>query len=188
MRHYIELHDMDVMTNVTLLDGLCIGYRQVLEGDYELYRNHCMRVFNFCRAFAGESPDALDKIAIAAFFHDFGIWSDHTFDYIAPSQLLARHYLEISDQVTWIDEIEAMIGEHHKLTRYCANSVWLVESFRKADLIDMSGGLLRFRLPDEFVTDVLDAFPNEGFHKKIGRLFIERLKTDPFSPLPMMKF
>ncbi|MEI7694826.1 MAG: phosphohydrolase [Chlorobium sp.] len=186
MKH-IELHDMDVMISVALLDDLCVEYKQLLGGDYDAYRNHCMRVFNFCRAFAGESPDAGDKIAIATFFHDFGIWSDSTFDYIAPSQLYARRYLEKTGQVVWIDEIEAMIGEHHKLTRYRANPLWLVESFRKADWIDISGGLLRFRLPDDFVTDVLDAFPNEGYHRKLAVLSVERLKTHPCSPLPMMK-
>ncbi len=186
MKH-IELHDMEVMTSFALLDDLFSGYKPVLGVDYDLYRNHCMRVFNFCRAFAGDSSDAADKIAIAALFHDLGIWSDDTFDYIAPSQLLARSYLENSGRVTWIDEIEAMIGEHHKLTRYRVNPLWLVESFRKADWIDISGGMLRFHLPDDYVTDVLEAFPNEGFYKKLAQLSVDRLKTHPFNPLPMVK-
>ncbi|MEI6639954.1 MAG: HD domain-containing protein [Chlorobium sp.] len=187
MKH-IELHDMEVMTTYALLDDLLLGYKELLGGDYDSYRNHCMRVFNFCRAFAGDSADAANKIALAALFHDLGIWSDITFDYIVPSQLLARRYLEKCGRVDWIDEIEAMIGEHHKLTRYRVNPLWLVESFRKADWIDISGGMLRFRLPDDYVTDVLEAFPNEGFHKKLAQLSVDRLKTHPFSPLPMVKF
>ncbi len=146
-----------------------------------------MRVFNFCLALAGDSADAENKIAIAALFHDLGIWTDNTFDYILPSQQLARRYLEKSGRAAWCDEISAMIGEHHKITRYRANSSSLVEPFRKADWIDVSGGMLRFRLPDDFVTDVLEAFPNVGFHKKLVALSVERLKTHPFSPLPMMK-
>ncbi|TLU87767.1 MAG: HD domain-containing protein [Chlorobium sp.] len=179
--------DRDVIPQSILLDEVLSTYRQQLGLDYDAYRNHCMRVFNFCMAFAGDQADGEDKIAIAALFHDLGIWSDSTFDYIVPSQLLARRYLEKSGQTEWIDEIEAMIGEHHKITRYRKNESWLVEAFRKADWIDLSGGLLRFRLPDDFVTDVLEAFPNAGFHKKLVMLSSERLKTHPFSPLPMMK-
>ena len=81
-----------------------------------------------------------------------------------------------------------MIAEHHKLTRYRAHRLWVVEVLRKAGRIDLSGGLLRYRLPDDFVADVLDAFPNAGFHKKLLALSIVRLKSHPFSPLPMMKW
>ena len=186
MKH-LDLRGRSVTTHSLLLDDLLSEYQQLLGADSAGYRNHCMRVFNFCIAFAGDSPDAEDKIVIATLFHDLGIWSDTTFDYIIPSQLLARRYLEESGRSVWIDEIEAMIGEHHKITRYQANPLWLVESFRKADWVDISGGLLRFRLPDDYVTDVLDAFPNAGFHKKLGELFMERLKIHPFDPVPMMK-
>jgi hypothetical protein len=34
-----------------------------------------------------------EKIAIAGVFHDLGIWTNKTFDYIAPSVVLAREYL-----------------------------------------------------------------------------------------------
>ncbi|MCX6178327.1 MAG: HD domain-containing protein [Chlorobiales bacterium] len=178
---------MNVIPKSILLDELFSSYQQLLGVDYDAYKNHCLRVFNFCCALAGDCPDAEDKIAIATFFHDIGIWTDNTFDYLVPSQLLARRYLEQTNRVAWGDEIEAMIGEHHKLTKYEANSSWLVEPFRKADWIDVSGGLLRFRLLDDFVTDVLYAFPNAGFHKKLVELSIKRLKTHPFSPLPMLK-
>ncbi|MEI7934638.1 MAG: HD domain-containing protein [Chlorobiaceae bacterium] len=178
---------MNVLPESALLDDVLAAYQQVLTVDYDAYRNHCMRVFNFCLALAGDSADAEHKIAIAAPFHDLGIWTDNTFDYILPSQQLARDYLEKRGLEEWFDEINTMIGEHHKITRYRTTSSSLVEPFRKADWIDVSGGLLRFRLPDDFVTDVLEAFPNAGFHKKLVTLSVERLKTHPFSPLPMMK-
>ncbi|MEI7748711.1 MAG: HD domain-containing protein [Chlorobiaceae bacterium] len=179
---------MNVLPESALLDEVLVTYRQVLTIDYNAYRNHCMRVLNFCLALAGDITDAEEKISIAALFHDLGIWTDSTFDYILPSQQLALDYLEKSGRAEWCDEINAMIGEHHKITRYRADASSLVEPFRKADWIDVSGGLLRFRLPDDFVTDVLEAFPNAGFHKKLVTLSVDRLKTHPFSPLPMMKF
>jgi len=185
-RKQLKLYDMNVVPESLLLDDLFAPYRQMLGADYDGYRNHCLRVFNFCCALAGEGADA-DKIAVAAFFHDIGIWSDNTFDYIRPSQLLARRYLEHTKREAWGDEIEAMIGEHHKVSKYKLNPSWLVETFRKADWIDLSGGLLRCHLPDDFVTNVILAFPNAGFHKKLVALIVERFKTHPFSPLPMIK-
>ncbi len=179
---------MNVITESPLLDELLEGYRQPLADDYDAYRNHCMRVFNFCTALAGESGATENKIIIAAVFHDLGIWTEKTFDYLQPSQLLARRYLEESFNASWCKEIEAMIGEHHKLTRYQANPSWLVEAFRKADRIDLSGGLLRYRLKDDFVSDVLDAFPNAGFHALLAQLMLKRLKSHPLSPLPMVKW
>jgi len=178
---------MNVVPKSILLDDLFTDYQQVLGVDYDAYRNHCLRVFNFCLALAADNPDAEDKIAIASFFHDIGIWTENTFDYLTPSQLLARRYLEQTNRASWCDEIEAMIGEHHKLTKYQLNPSWLVEPFRKADWIDVTGGLLRFKLPDDFVTDVIYGFPNAGFRKKLVELSLNRLKTHPFSPLPMIK-
>ncbi len=179
---------MNVVRQSALLDELLAGYKPQLALDYDAYRNHCMRLFNFCMALAGDDKEAEDKIAIAAVFHDLGIWTENTLDYLAPSQLLAQRYLEKSFKASWCKEIDAMISEHHKITRYKENPAWLVEAFRKADLIDLSGGLIRFRLPDDFVSDVLDAYPNAGFHKILARLAIKRLKTNPLSPLPMMKW
>ena len=184
----LNLYEMNVVRQSALLDELLEGYRPVLGADYDAYRNHCLRLFNFCTALTGDDKEAEHKIAVAAAFHDLGIWTEKTLDYLAPSQLLAQRYLEKNFKASWCKEIDAMISEHHKLTRYRLNLSWLVEAFRKADLIDLTGGLIRFRLPDDFVSDVLDAYPNAGFHKILARLALKRLKTHPFSPLPMMKW
>ncbi|NTV99174.1 MAG: HD domain-containing protein, partial [Chlorobiaceae bacterium] len=153
----------------------------------DIYRNHCLRVFNFTKALAGESWDAPEKTAVAAYFHDYGIWAERTFDYLLPSQKHAARYLREKGLEGWIDEITEVIEWHHKITPYKANPSWLVEPFRKADWIDITGGMLRFRLPDGFVTDVMDAFPIDGFHKMLVKLTVARLKSHPFNPLPMMK-
>jgi hypothetical protein len=53
------------------------------------------------------------EIAVAAVFHDLGIWTNKTFDYLAPSIALAREYVAAKGRADWIVEIEAMIEEHH---------------------------------------------------------------------------
>jgi hypothetical protein len=179
---------MDIEKNPPLFDDLFESYRKTLGEDFEAYRNHCCRVFNFCCALSGRASETREPISIAAFFHDLGIWTDSTFDYLAPSVRHAREYLARTGRAAWQDEIEAMIEHHHKLRTYRLNQSWLVEPFRKADWIDVSMGMLRFKLSDDFVVDVLDAFPNAGYHNKLLRLVGERMKTHPFSPLPMVRF
>jgi hypothetical protein len=64
----------------------------------------------------GDSRVELEKIAVAAVFHDLGIWTNHTFDYIAPSVAIAREHLAARGMADWIPEVEAMIVDHHKVT------------------------------------------------------------------------
>jgi hypothetical protein len=71
------------------------------------------------------------KLSIAAAFPDLGIWANNTYDYLGPSQQLAREYLAKTGQGAWSEEIETMIEQHHKFRKYKANPSWLVEPFRK---------------------------------------------------------
>ena len=155
--------------------------------DFVAYRNHTYRVINFCSALSTDDPVALEKMAIAAAFHDLGIWTDKTFDYLPPSERLARAYLARNGKGEWASEISAMIHEHHKITRYMSDPNWLVEAFRKADLVDVSRGIIAFGLPRKFVREVLSTFPNAGFHKRLIQLSFQRFLSHPLSPLPMYR-
>jgi hypothetical protein len=178
---------MMVQTDIPLLEELLEGQREVLGSGRTGYRNHCFRVFNFCSTLSGANESEKDKIAIAAVFHDLGIWTHHTFDYLLPSQSLACDYLTGSGRSSWADEVLAMIGNHHKITSYRAESGGLIEAFRRADWIDVSLGWLRFGLTRSFVRETLSVFPNAGFHRFLLAQTWRRTKTHPLSPLPMMR-
>ena len=178
---------MKIHEQTPILDRILESWRVPLGGDFAAYRNHCYRVLNFSLAFCGEDAETVSKVSIAAAFHDLGIWANNTYDYLGPSKQLAREYLAKTTQGAWSEEIEIMIEQHHKLRRYKSNSSWLVEPFRKADWIDVSRGRLKFGLSSVLVADILSKFPNAGFHKRLIALTKQRLKTHPFSPLPMMK-
>src|SRR5262245_27801274 len=117
-------------TNLPTVERVLDDHASVLGHDRVGYRNHVYRVVNLCLTIAGDSPVELEKLAVAAVFHDLGIWTNHTFDYIAPSVALAREHLASRGMADWIPEIEAMIVDHHKITTSCANPQWLAESFR----------------------------------------------------------
>ena len=176
-----------LLERIPTIDRVLDGHAASLGRDFTAYRNHAYRVANFCAAHASPDPIALEKIAIAAAFHDLGIWTDGTFDYLDPSAGLARQHLSRSGREEWTEEITAMICEHHKLSKYRGDSRWLVESFRRADWTDVSTGLLRFGLPRSFVREVSTAWPSAGFHRRLVQLELERLRTHPLHPLPMVK-
>ena len=127
------------------------------------------------------------KYAIASAFHDIGIWTDHTFDYLAPSIKQAKLYLAEIDKQEWIEEISSMIYWHHKISRYKGKYDTVVENFRKADWIDVSFGLKTYGFEHTKISENLKTFPNHGFHwfllKQSLRYFIKK----PLKPLPMFK-
>ena len=105
----------------------CTITRSELGHDFIAYRNHVYRVVNLCAAIGKDRVD-LEKIAVAAVFHDLGIWTNKTFDYIAPSVALAREYLAAHGRAAWIAEIERMIADHHKITPSHANKDTLTKN------------------------------------------------------------
>ena len=177
-----------LVTESATLDAVLNAHAAALGGDFAGYRNHAYRVMNLCLVLSSADDEARrERIAIAAAFHDLGIWTAATFDYIPPSVDLASAHLRASGQSPWAPEIETTIREHHKLTRYRPNPDWLVEPFRRADLIDVSRGVVTFGLPHALIKDVFAQWPSAGFHKRLVQLSLNRLVSHPLSPLPMVR-
>jgi hypothetical protein len=176
-----------VITEIATIDRVLRAHAAELAGDFVGYCNHAYRVANLCVALAPGGGDHIEKIAVATAFHDLGIWTDRTFDYLAPSVRLARAYLVECGMPEWIAEVERMILDHHKLSASRADPGWLVEPFRKADWIDVSRGTLTFGLSNRKVGRILSTWPSAGFHRRLVQLALKRLWTNPLAPLPMMK-
>ena len=177
-----------LLTSLPTVEAVLDDHAPELGHDLTAYRNHVYRVVNLCLAIEGHSRVELEKIAVAAVFHDLGIWTNKTFDYIAPSVVLAREHLAARGMADWIPEIEAMIVDHHKVTASRANPQLLVESFRRADWIDVTRGLRGFGLPRKFIAGVDATWPDAGFHRRLVELTIDRWWKHPLNPLPMVKW
>jgi hypothetical protein len=181
-------NDAGLLTSLPTVEEVLDDHVAELGHDLTAYRNHVYRVVNLCLAMAADKRVELEKITVAAVFHDLGIWTNQTFDYIAPSVTLVREHLAARGMADWIPEIEAMILNHHKVTPSHANPHSLVESFRRADWIDVSRGVRRFGLSRAFISAVDAAWPNAGFHRRLVQLAIDRLLKHPLTPLPMVKW
>lgn len=177
-----------MVTSLPTVEQVLDDHESELGDDFTAYRNHVYRVANLCLAITGNRRAEIEKIAVAAVFHDLAIWTNQTFDYIAPSVALARAHLTARGMSDWIAEIEAMIVDHHKVTPSRANPQSLVESFRRADWIDVSRGLRTFGLSRTFIAAVAGTWPNARFHRRLVELTINRLWKHPLTPLPMVRW
>ena len=174
-----------MLKEIPILESVLESHALALGSDFTAYRNHTYRVVNLCVALS--SIDQLEKIATATAFHDLGIWTDGTFDYLQPSVRLACDYLARSGKQQWSSEITEMILEHHKISSYRGNQKWLVEQLRRADWVDVSMGLITFGLSRNLIKEILSTWPSAGFHKRLVQLELHRLRTHPWNPLPMVK-
>jgi hypothetical protein len=182
-----------LLDTVAPLDRVLEKHAVELGEDFTAYRNHCYRVLNLCAAQSPgdslQSGDALEKFALAAAFHDLGIWTAHTFDYLAPSAALACDHLACTGRGAG-EEITAMIHEHHRITSYRGTGAGagLVETFRRADWVDVSLGVLSFGLPRARLRAIFARWPNAGFHRRLAQLTWQRFRRHPLSPIPVLKW
>lgn len=176
-----------LLKEIPTIDEVLEAHAAELGGDFAAYRNHAYRVANLCVALSPDGAAQLEKIAAAAAFHDLGIWTDRTFDYLRPSVTLACAHLARAGRDEGASEVAEMILQHHKLSKYRGPSHSLVEPLRRADWVDVSKGLFTFGLPRALVREIFSAWPNEGFHNRLVRLGLARLRTHPLNPLPMVR-
>jgi hypothetical protein len=176
-----------LLTEIAIVDDVLQQHAPAIGRDLTAYRNHVYRVLNLCAGMVDGAPASIEGIAVAAVFHDLGIWTDRTFDYLDPSVRLAREYLTRSGRSEWIAEVSAMILDHHKLTRSRTAPGSLVECFRRADWIDVTHGVRHFDVSRDRLAAIFGAWPSAGFHWRLVQLTVERFRSHPLTPLPMVK-
>ena len=172
-----------------LLEEILTGWKKAIGDVYEGYKNHVYRTVNFCLMLKDCNEEEREKLIIAGAFHDLGAWAENTLDYLPPSASLATEYLKNRNLEAWSEEIELMVTQHHKITKYKNKAYPLVEAFRKADLVDASLGLFKCGIPKTHIKRVKTKFPNADFHKNVGKMAIKFIIKHPFSnPAPMIKW
>ncbi len=177
----------EIVRSDPMIEDVLSAWSASLGDDATAYRGHVYRMFNFCRALLDDA--AFDeRVAVAAVYHDLGIWSDGTFDYLAPSAARAEAYLAEHGRADEVREVAEMIAWHHKLRPCRWTGGERAEAFRRADLVDVSLGVVRFGLPRTYVSEIRAAFPNAGFHRCLVRVGAAWLVRHPLRPLPMMRW
>ncbi|HEX9825384.1 MAG TPA: hypothetical protein VGA80_02210 [Flavobacteriaceae bacterium] len=171
--------------NGMTIDTILSTFKNQLNKDFDKYRNHVHRVYLNC-TLLDENIDNHEKYAIASVFHDIGIWTAQTFDYLNPSIKEASVYLISTGKTYWQEEIAEMIQWHHKINPYEGKSP-LIEMFRKADIIDISFGLFSFGVDKSELRKNKIRYPVMNFHQFLFKKALKNLFKNPFNPLPMFK-
>lgn len=160
----------EVLFSLPLAEEILESHRYRAGGDdegFDAYKAHVYRVINFARALSKDAPERDDKLAIAAAFHDLAAFD--TLDYLVPSILAQDAWLHRAGREAWSDELAVVVAEHHRFSRYRAPRphAELVEAVRRADLIDVSQGLIKFGLPSAYVREVRGAFDAGVFFTRV---------------------
>ncbi len=133
-------------------------------------RNHVCRVRE-CRTSRWgleRRAEAADRRAGA--FHDLGIWSAGTADYLPPSIALARAYLAREGLDDWAGDRADDRPASPRSAPLSRSRHPLVEIFRRGrSRRDVSLGIVRRGLPVSFVGEIKRALPNAGFHWRLIR-------------------
>ena len=181
-----QQREFEIERTASIVDDI-IGEQEAVRAlDLTGYKNHVFRMVNFCFAFDELSTEEEEKIILAGCFHDIGIWTAETFDYIPPSIDAALEQLKRVNRTDWSEQIAQMIGEHHKIRRIKTDK--LTEIFRKGDLVDFSLGTMKCGLDPSFVKDVKARFPNCGFHAGLLRTAAKWIVRHPLNPVPVIKW
>jgi hypothetical protein len=168
------------------IDNILNKYKTELGQYSEPYKNHVYRVFNLAMTLGAEEIKPYFKeVSISAAFHDLGIWTDQSLDYLHPSVKLSFNYIHEHNLDVDRQLVANIIENHHRLNRFGDNSA--VESFRKADMIDLSRGLIRFGINKEYMKQLYKSLPSRGFHLFIFREVIGHSVRNPFNPFPMLR-
>jgi len=170
------------VTTHPIVDAVLDRHRDALGGDLPTYRNHVYRCITYQQLLLGFSIP--DVAALAWAVHDLGIWTAGTFDYLAPSaDLGVQHADEFG--ITDTDQLRALVSEHHRLRRV---DDLMTETFRKADLVDVSHGLLRNHIGRSAVHAVVAELPYRGFHAFLAKGLAGHAARHPLRPLPMLRW
>lgn len=176
----------EIIRSHDLVEEILDAHRHHARGDdqgYRGYRGHVYRVLNLARVLVDDGGDRDDKLAVAAAFHDLDVFS--TLDYLAPSIRAQDAWLKQTGRHAWAPELAVVIAEHHRFRTYRGVHASMAEGFRRADLVDLSQGLIRFGIPREYVSAVRNSFDVETFFTRvIPRMTARHLRRHPLNPLP----
>ena len=179
----------DLLHTHPLVEEILDSHREHAVGDergWASYRGHVYRVFNLARAVVPDSDDRDDKLAIAAAFHDIDVFS--SLNYLGPSIRTMDAWLRRTGRDAWAEELAVIVAKHHHLTPYNGRHATLAEAFRRADLNDLSQGLIRSGLPREHVHAVRQSIDvGIFFTRTVPRAIVRHLIRHPLDPLPIVR-
>lgn len=179
----------EILHTHPLVEEIFDAHREHARGDdagWDGYRGHAYRVLNLARAIAPDGADRDDKLAIAAAFHDLDAFS--SLDYLASSIRAQDAWLGASGREAWSDELAVVVASHHRLTPVRGAHARLAEPFRRADLADLTQGLVHPGIGRAHLRAVRSAFDvGPFFTRVVPRAIARNIVRHPLDPIPILR-
>lgn len=173
---------MQVQLHYPVVDEILGDFKNIIGTDYDGYRNHIYRTLNYCDFMLEDiSNEEQKKLQIAAVFHDIAMWTHKSANYIEPSVFDCKSYLVRHCLGSWEKELAVIINMHHNFFSYKGEFEDLAELFRKADFIDFSFGIIRYKVPTYFIKRVEKELPTAGFHRCLFKFSCRQLFLKPWT-------
>ena len=189
LRHMRKVPTCALIDTHPLVEDILDSHRDHARGDergWSSYRGHVYRVFNMARALAPDQDCRDDKLAIAAAFHDIDVFT--SLNYLGLSIRTMDGWLRRTGRGAWGDELAVIVAKHHHLTTYRGSYATLAEPFRRADLCDLSQGLIRVGIPRGQVRAVRSSIDVGCFFTRtVPRAIVRHLIRHPLDPLPISR-
>lgn len=144
---------------------------------------HCLRVFLLSDQMAQQRGESVDRevMLVASLLHDIGLYKE-----------VSRGGVYVRDGAEYAAELLGMHGWNADRIKLCMDAIerhhevraqWKrgpeVELIRRADLIEVTAGLVRFGLPRAQIKQLFSTVPRDGTLREIGGEVGKLLLTRP---------
>jgi hypothetical protein len=152
---------------------------------------HCLRVRRIAAELASRRGWQIDDevLTVAAILHDIGLYPSASRGgvYTADGAALARQILPAHGwSPARVDRCAEAIDRHHEL-RAQLTLGGEVEALRLADLVELSGGALRFGLDRAWLRALNKAVPRRGLPAELAREVGRALRERPLTLLRIFR-
>lgn len=146
---------------------------------------HSLRLYLLSDKMATERGEEVDRevLFVACMLHDVGLYDT-----------AARGGAYVLDGAEFTDSMLTELGWDEERRRLCFDAIerhhevrpqWKhgteVELVRRADLIDLTRGLIRFRLRREWVKDLFGLVPRDGVYSEVSREVAKAARERPLT-------
>lgn len=177
----------------TAAAALCLmRMRELAGGTAEAMQGHCERLYVIAVELAEEEGKEVDHelLACAASLHDAGLYdgaASKDATYVEDGARLARELLE---PIGWEGErlricMDA-IERHHELRPQWDRGTE-VELVRRADLVDVSAGVIGFGFPRSRYKELTEEIPRNGMYRHIVGLVGHTIRKRPLSMIKIFR-
>ena len=173
-----------------VIDSILEAHAAALGGHLRIYRHHCLYVYHSVHAMVPDEAARSDHaLAVAAAFHDLGLFTEDTIDYLEPSVDLAAAYCEKEGRSDLIGLVTRVIENHHKITPVRRGpDAALIDAFRRADWQFVMMGAYPGALGWRGHRALKRALPTPGFHRFIVGHSARHVRSGKRNPLPILRW